>query len=60
MRGQGKVQVHMFSYVDLEQRVPKDHPLRPIREMADRILADMSGDFDSYWFRFTPSAASGC
>jgi hypothetical protein len=24
----------LFSYVDLETRVPKDHPLRVIREIA--------------------------
>lgn len=26
----------MFSYVLPEQRVPHDHPLRPIREIVDR------------------------
>jgi transposase len=35
----------LFSYVDLEKRVRKDHPLRPIREMADTALAVLSGDF---------------
>jgi hypothetical protein len=28
----------MFSYVRPEQRVPKEHPLRPIREIVDRAL----------------------
>ena len=28
----------MFSYVNLDQRVPTDHPLRAIRKMADLIL----------------------
>jgi transposase len=35
----------MFSYVSPEQRVPPDHPLRPIREMVDGILKEMSGRF---------------
>jgi transposase len=36
----------MFSYVSLEERVPPDHPLRPIRAMANEILAEMSPEFD--------------
>ena len=32
----------MFSYISPEQRVPKDHPLRPIRKMVDDILVDLS------------------
>ena len=45
MRGTDKRSGELFSYVDLEQRVPKDHPLRPIREMANTALAVLSGDF---------------
>jgi transposase len=36
----------MFSYVSPEQRVPKDHPLRAIRQLVDEILRGMSRDFD--------------
>jgi transposase len=43
----------MFSYVTLEQRVPKDHPLREIRRLTDLVLRSLSGDFDSLY------AASG-
>ena len=32
----------MFSYVSPEQRVPMDHPLRPIRRMSDEALARLS------------------
>lgn len=32
----------MFSYVSPEQRVPPDHPLRPVRRMADQALRDLS------------------
>ena len=36
----------MFSYVSPESRIPKDHPLRPIREMVDDALKELSADFD--------------
>lgn len=39
----------MFSYITLEQRIPEDHPLRPIREMTDRALAEMSPEFDQIY-----------
>ena len=45
MRGEDPKQEAMFSYVSPEQRVPKDHPLRPIREMVDTILQEMSPRF---------------
>ena len=32
----------MFSYLSPEQRVRKDHPLRPIRAMVDRVLKELS------------------
>jgi transposase len=35
----------MFSYVDLEARVRRDHPLRPIREIANAALLNLSEDF---------------
>ena len=34
----------LFSYVDLEARVPADHPLRAIRVLVDEALAALSGD----------------
>ena len=40
MRGDEKQQEAMFSYVSSEARVPADHPLRAIRGMVDRALAD--------------------
>ena len=45
MRGEDPKQEAMFSYVSPEQRVPRDHPLRPIREMVDTILQEMSPRF---------------
>src|SRR5262245_437657 len=35
----------MLSYVSPEQRVPADHPLRPIREMTDEVLRHLSPRF---------------
>jgi len=45
MRGSDERSGSLFSYVDLEGRVRRDHPLRPIREIANQALADLSGDF---------------
>jgi hypothetical protein len=38
MRGKDEQQLDVFSYVSLEQRVPQDHPLRPLRIMTDEAL----------------------
>jgi transposase len=35
----------MFSYLSPEQRVPVDHPLRAIRQIGDRVLAQLSDLF---------------
>jgi transposase len=45
MRGTDKRSGELFSYVDLEQRVRTDHPLRVIREVVSTALAALSGDF---------------
>jgi len=45
MRGTDDRSGFLFSYVDLEARVRRDHPLRPIREIANAALADLSGEF---------------
>jgi transposase len=49
MRGEGLQQHELFSYGSLEERVPADHPLRPIRAMVDEALRDMSGCFDEIY-----------
>jgi len=49
MRGDERFQGGMFSYVTLEQRVPKDHPLREIRLLTDVVLRSLSGEFDSLY-----------
>ena len=45
MRGKDTQQSAMFSYVSPEQRVPADHPLRPIRSMVDVVLKGLSRSF---------------
>jgi transposase len=45
MRGNDPKQDAMFSYVSPEQRVPVEHPLRPLRTMVDDILKEMSPRF---------------
>ena len=45
MRGEDRQQDHLFSYVSPERRVPPDHPLRPIRVMADAALERLSPSF---------------
>lgn len=39
----------MFSYGSLEERVPADHPLRPIRAMVDEALKALDGRFDEIY-----------
>jgi transposase len=45
MRGDDRQQAGMWSYVSPEARVPQDHPLRPIRQMVDVVLKELSPQF---------------
>jgi transposase len=45
MRGADERSDFLFSYVSPEQRVPADHPLRPIRQMTDAALDHLSARF---------------
>jgi transposase len=45
MRGQDEHQDDVFSYLSPEERIPRDHPLRAIRPLADQILKEMSPQF---------------
>jgi len=45
MRGHVDRQQPMFVALNLEERVPEDHRLRPIKRWADRVLASMRNDF---------------
>ncbi len=41
----------LFSYVDLEERVPSAHPLRLIRGIVNEVLAGMWSDFEAIYSR---------
>src|SRR5438270_1131042 len=49
MRGRRNPQASMLAFVDLEERVPLDHPLRTIKRFADRALAELSPTFDAMY-----------
>jgi transposase len=49
MRGEDRQSGGLFSYVDLEARVPADHPLRPIRRIVDDTLSGLSGEFEALY-----------
>jgi transposase len=49
MRGPDEQQGYVFSYLSPEQRVRKDHPLRPIRTMVDQALKELSPAFDKLY-----------
>lgn len=48
MRGETKQQA-AFTLVQPAQRVPKDHPIRRIKELADRELRNLSPVFDAMY-----------
>ena len=49
MRGHDYQQSAAFSYLSPEERVPVDHPLRPIRVMIDAALAVLSPVFNQIY-----------
>ena len=58
MRGDDRQQAAMWSHISPEQRVPPDHPLRPIRAMVDGVLRELSPRFEAlYAKRGRPSIA---
>src|SRR5947207_532240 len=52
MRGWDARSDALFSYVNCEARVPKDHPLRPIRQIVDEALRALSPEFEKLYARF--------
>ena len=49
MRGSDESRGSLFSYVDLESRVPRDHPLRVMRVIVYDVLASLSGKFEKLY-----------
>jgi hypothetical protein len=52
MRGWDVKSEALFSYVNCEARVPKDHPLRPIRRIVDEALGALSAEFEQLYAKF--------
>jgi len=58
MRGLDERSGALFSYVDLDARIPKKHPLRAIRTIVNQALAGISGEFEGMYSRLgRPSIA---
>ena len=49
MRGRRDPQTTTLAFVDLEERVPRNHPLRVIKQFADRALRELSPVFDEMY-----------
>ena len=52
MRGLDTRSGELFSYVDLEQRVPAKHPLRKIRQLVNDVLASLDEEFSKLYSVF--------
>lgn len=52
MRGTDETSGSLFSYVDLEARIPARHPLRKIRQVVNEALASLDGEFDALYTDF--------
>jgi transposase len=51
MRGTDEAMGSLFSYVDLEDRIPARHPLRKVRGIVNDALASMDAEFDRLYAR---------
>lgn len=49
MRGSDQTTGALFSYVDLEGRVPSGHPLRVIREIVNEVLISLDHEFSKLY-----------
>ncbi|MEZ5776630.1 MAG: IS5 family transposase [Hyphomicrobiaceae bacterium] len=49
MRGSDKQTGSLFSYVNLEERIPARHPLRKIKGVVDAALAALNADFSALY-----------
>lgn len=52
MRGTDETSGSLFSYVDLEERVPAQHPLRKIRQVVNDALASLDAGFEALYIDF--------
>ena len=52
MRGADETSGSLFSYVDLEARIPARHPLRKIRQVVNDALASLDAEFAALYTDF--------
>ena len=58
MRGTDEASESLFSYVDLEERIPAGHPLHKIRQIVNDALTSLYAEFDALYTDFgRPSIA---
>ena len=58
MRGMDEGSGSLFSYVDLEARIPARHPLRKFRQLLNEALASLYSEFEALYTDFgRPSIA---
>ena len=61
MRGVDRRRDGLFSYVRPESRIPKDHPLRLIRQITDEALASLNELFAALYSEIgRPSIQAAC
>ena len=46
MRGTDEMTESLFSYVDVEERIPVRHPLRKVRQIVNEALTSLDAEFD--------------
>lgn len=52
MRGTDETSGSLFSYVDLEERIPPRHPLRKIRQVVNDALSSLDAKFEVLYTDF--------
>ncbi len=52
MRGTDETSRSLFSYVDLEDRIPARHPLRKIRQIVNDAVASLDAEFEALYTDF--------
>ncbi len=52
MRGTDETSGSLFSYVDLEERIPVRHPLRKIRQVVTDALSSLDAEFEALYTDF--------
>ena len=52
MRGTHETSGSLFSYVDLEERIPARYPMRKIRQVVNDALASRDAEFEALYRDF--------